>query len=161
MPAPYSPLAVANEFIRLAGGGLTHMRLQKLVYYAQGIALAKGFSLTNEQPQVWKYGPVFNGLYYELKYHASDAINAPEAENTFGPAPFVDHNDQKSLDVIKSVWSEYGRYTAAQLSDLTHKPGTPWHILVTRYAGRVPYETDIDKETMRSYFVRESSAQSS
>ncbi|MBO6042891.1 MAG: hypothetical protein J6P47_00270 [Acetobacter sp.] len=34
--APYSSFVVANEFIRLAqkGGGITHMQLQKLVYFA-------------------------------------------------------------------------------------------------------------------------------
>jgi uncharacterized phage-associated protein len=29
-------------------------------------------------------------------------------------------------DVIDRVWRRYGQYSAFKLSDLTHKPGTPW-----------------------------------
>ena len=41
--APYSSFVVANEFIRLAqkNGGLTHMQLQKLIYFAHVESLLK------------------------------------------------------------------------------------------------------------------------
>jgi hypothetical protein len=69
MPRPYRPLALANEFIVMsASRGAEHMKLQKLVYFAYGWWLT-GHSdrITTEPPQVWKFGPVFESLYHELR----------------------------------------------------------------------------------------------
>jgi len=42
MPAPYSPIAIANNFVEQFGGvtGIEHMKLQKLVYCSYGWMLA-------------------------------------------------------------------------------------------------------------------------
>ena len=153
MTAPYSPLAVANEFIRRAErGSVDHMKLQKLVYYAHGIGLVRHITLVNEQPQVWKLGPVFPSLYFELKYHGSDPINTPEAESVSGRPPRVDENDGDSHQIIEDVWQRFCKYTAVQLSNLTHKAGTPWFTTAARCNWRVPRDTEISRETMGRYF---------
>ena len=39
--------------------GITHLKLQKLLYYAQGVCLAiTGNTLFNEEIQAWQHGPV-------------------------------------------------------------------------------------------------------
>jgi uncharacterized phage-associated protein len=151
----YSPLAVANEFIRRAGNvGVDHMKLQKLVYYAHGLSLSRGETLVNEQPQVWKLGPVFNSLYFELKYHGGDLITVPERESTYGRAPAIDRSDSESSEYVDRVWGKFAKYTAMQLSNRTHKPGTPWFITAQRHGWRVPRDAEIERATMADYFSK-------
>lgn len=153
MGAPYTPLAVANEFIRLAGpAGLDHMKLQKLVYYVQGLSCADGDPVINEMPEVWKYGPVFPSLYYELKYHGGDNIHQVERDNLVGPAPLIDRKDRRTLTIINSVWNKFKDFTAVQLSAKTHRRGTPWFKIAQDNGWAVPRHTEIPCNALRDYF---------
>jgi len=152
MSRTYSPLAVANEFILRSASGIDHMKLQKLVYYAQGYALAEGFRLTNEQPQVWPYGPVFKSLYFDLKYHGEDPIYRPEGDDTYGKPPFVNPGDVEHSKVIKRVWQIFRTYTGIQLSMFTHENGTPWSDIVRRFRDNVPKNYPISEKAMEAYF---------
>ncbi len=70
----HSPLALANTFIERHAGsaGITHMKVQKLCYYAHGWWLAfENEPFLTERPQVWKFGPVFASLYAALAHHGS------------------------------------------------------------------------------------------
>jgi uncharacterized phage-associated protein len=71
VPVPYSPLALANEFIVRfkPGEGIEHMKLQKLVYCANGwwLVFNPNQPLVNKAPEVWKFGPVFPSLYHVMK----------------------------------------------------------------------------------------------
>lgn len=135
----YSPLAVANEFVKLAGDkGVDHMKLQKLVYYTYEEGVKNKADILNEYPQVWKFGPVFPSLYAEMKYHGSEAIRRPESEGVNGPVSFVDDADTKAKTIIHDVWNKYRNYSAIQLSTKTHNPGTPWYRIVKQLGGKVP-----------------------
>ena len=43
-------------------------------------------------------------------------------------------------------------HTAIQLSNLTHKQGTPWHTMVEKFNGRVPRETEITEQLMAKFY---------
>ena len=64
---PYDPKAIANYFLDLARAqekALTPLKIQKLVYFANGWHLAiKGVPLINEQVEAWRFGPVIPSLY--------------------------------------------------------------------------------------------------
>jgi uncharacterized phage-associated protein len=136
----YPSTAIANEFLRLAGEPpcVTQMQLQKLVYIAHGWNLAiNGEPLASDAVKSWKYGPVFPFLYEHAKYFGASPIPrfiTPLDNN--GVAFFFDgakdappYNAQFSdneRDVIRRVWERYGKYSAFKLSDMTHRPGTPW-----------------------------------
>lgn len=128
------------------------MKLQKLTYFAHGLSLAENQPLVNELPEVWKFGPVYRSLYIQLKYHGGTPINTVEAEIINGIAPRVDDEDFISCGFIERVWEKFSRYTAVQLSDLTHQNGTPWFVTARNYQWMVPRGTDIPQETMRQYF---------
>ena len=142
----YSPLAIANEFIRLSGaGGIDHMKLQKLVYYVFESGIKDKRRIVNENPQVWKYGPVFPSLYAEMKWHGSEAIYKPVPEGLNGPILLIE-NDDGAIAAIRKIWERYKNYSAIQLSALTHNPGTPWYKIVERYNGKVPHHCEITAE---------------
>ena len=63
---------VANFFIRLSLSDsedyITNLKLNKLMYYAQGWSLARlGKPLVQNDIQAWKYGPVIPAIYHDYK----------------------------------------------------------------------------------------------
>ena len=112
------------------GIALTHLKLQKLVYILHGWHLAKfGKPLIDEAPQAWKYGPVIKSLYHALKIHASLRITRPIELRRSGvfEIPYIPEKYAQTLDYLNTVWDAYKHATAAQLIEVTHKDGTPWH----------------------------------
>ena len=108
-------LVDANE-----GESISPLKLQKLVYYAQGFHLAMtGKPLFPEQIEAWRYGPVVPALYKEFKEHKDEAIPAVEG---FDPDKIFTPEQRKLLD---DVYETYGQFSAWKLRDMTHEEA-PW-----------------------------------
>lgn len=136
---PNVSMAIANEFLKKPGalGVLTQMQLQKLTYIAHGWNLALNEKrLVTDELEAWDYGPVYPLLYNHAKYFGKSPI----------PRLITDRDDDKisffvertgkpyeatltadEREIIDRVWDRYSSYSAFTLSDLTHKPGTPWY----------------------------------
>lgn len=128
MPAPYSATTVANRFIELASNNnkeFTPMQLIKLSYIAHGFSLAiLKRPLLKESVEAWRYGPVIPSLYRKLKPFGSKPVTSPIASAFMGlKSESLDDEDRSLIDAI---YDKYGHLTAFQLSNLTHRPGTPW-----------------------------------
>lgn len=158
MQTPYSPLALANEFIERAGEhGIEHMKLQKLVHITNGWWLAyRTEPLLNEQPEVWKYGPVFASLYNVLKEFGRTPILTKQKDNPFEPEPVIEKGseDKKSDEVqlIDWIWQRYGAKSAFELSDITHQRNSPWRKVVEKLNSRVPFHTKIPDDVIREHY---------
>jgi uncharacterized phage-associated protein len=127
--------AVANEFIDLADGrDLSPMKLQKLVYFAHGWYLAiTDKALIRENVEAWQFGPVIPELYQEFKRYGSGDVSRQSFEREEGGSyvPRIanqldDPEAERAMEVIRSVWDHYGKYSAIKLSNATHMAGTPW-----------------------------------
>ncbi len=78
---------VANYIINYVNGGgkklciLSHLKLQKLLYYVQATYLAKtdGVSIFTNDIEKWQYGPVVREVYYEFKDFGISHINTPRS----------------------------------------------------------------------------------
>lgn len=128
MPAPYSPLTVANHLIEAAereGRLLTPMQIIKLAYIAHGFSLAMlRRPLLNENVEAWRYGPVIPSLYRRLKKYGARGVDEVLPPAFFGlKTEQLADEDRRLLD---SVFEKYGKLTGVQLSHLTHRQGTPW-----------------------------------
>lgn len=155
----HSPLALANTFVaRYAPpAGITHMKVQKLCYFAHGWWLA--FSpepFLTERPEVWKFGPVFASLYSVLSHHGSRGILIPEKAQFHSAAPVL--QEQSYLDLVDWIWNRYGHHSAMTLSDMTHAEGTPWRIVAERYNFRVPKHFELPDSDVAAYFKAEAEA---
>lgn len=119
---------VANEFLRLAeedGRALTPLQIIKLVYIAHGWMLALyQRPLIIDRIEAWKYGPVIPQLYHDMKVYGAGSI-AARLSDTSPPAKPL---DPQEMDLIRQVYNIYGKKNGVQLSELTHRSGTPWHI---------------------------------
>jgi uncharacterized phage-associated protein len=123
----YSPIKVANEFLRLARETnppipLTPLKLLKLVYIAHGWSLHLLHQpLISETAEAWQYGPVVPSLYRAVRTYRS----APVDRDIPG-----DYDEQQLGDnerqLIAAVLNSYGHLSGTQLSNMTHMPDTPW-----------------------------------
>lgn len=130
----YRPRVVANALLKKAnssGAKLTHLKLQKLVFFLHAWNLAlHDKPLVSEQPEAWPYGPVFSTLYSELKSNGSRPIEGyikeidPKTGREVALAPSPD--DTQFWSLVDQVWDRYSRFTATQLSTMSHVDGGPW-----------------------------------
>jgi len=154
MPAPYQPLAFANEFIlKSEGAGVDHMKLQKLVYCAYGWWLAAHREpIMTEGPEVWRHGPVFSSLYSALAGNGARPITTPQSAAFGKEPPRIDDGDEEACNLVDFVWHRYGAFSGFKLSEMTHKKGTPWQITAKRNNYRVPRHLKIEDDLIRGEF---------
>ena len=159
MPIPYTPLAIANNFLEQFGkeNGIEHMKLQKLVYCSYGWWLAvhglNNARLTTEGPEIWKHGPVFDSLYHALKVFGRKSITSPQSTNPFQEPENVDSDDEHVRALIGWIWGRYGHLSGFALSDMTHKPGTPWHRVASENNFSVAFNTEIPDQYIFEEFT--------
>lgn len=142
MAVPNLSTAIANEFLKKPGalGQLTQMQLQKLTYIAHGWNLALNENrLVTDELEAWDYGPVFPLLYDHAKYFGKSPVTrliTPNDDNKVAffvsdaserAAPYEARLTDSEAEILSRVWDRYKSYSAFTLSDLTHKPGTPWY----------------------------------
>ncbi len=165
---PYDSKAIANELLNIAQAGsisVSHMKLHKLLYYAHGWHLAiQRRPLLDERIEAWKFGPVVPSVYHEFKGVGSGVIESRALDVSFlddGEIKVYEpsiatcrdsspEDDEFAKRLLDRIWSLYSKYTALQLSDATHKPGTPWHLIHSQY-GDVK-NIDIPDYMIQEYF---------
>ncbi len=102
-----------------SGDNVSNLKLQKLLYYAQGFHLALfGKPLFEEAILAWQHGPVVPEIYHRFKHYAANALPPPEKFDRSKYAPAI----SELLDEILSV---YGQYSALKLRSMTHEE-PPW-----------------------------------
>ena len=102
-----------------AGDTISNLKLQKLVYYAQGFNLALyGKRLFKESILAWEHGPVVAELYHEYKDYGADPIPMP---NDLDLSIF----SGKEKELLDDIHEVYGQYSAWKLRNMTHNE-QPW-----------------------------------
>ncbi len=116
--------SIANAFVDLAGTPLPQMKLHKLTYMAHGWNLAiANEPLVDDSPEAWDNGPVFRLIWDRIRDYGTDA-HGHILRHT--GQPFSADLSEQQRDIIRHVWNKYRNFSAFQLSDMTHQPGTPW-----------------------------------
>ncbi|RWN17322.1 MAG: DUF4065 domain-containing protein [Mesorhizobium sp.] len=156
----YPAIQIANELIARHGadGRIEPMKLQKLLYFANGWWLAlTGRALISEAPQVWRYGPVFKPIYHTFSKYGRNPITQPEPSTPLGGAPQRIPQDavdaQEVQHLLDWVMTEYGWKSGPALSDDTHRPGTPWRKIAERKQFQVPENETIPAYEDWNYFA--------
>src|SRR5690349_21009730 len=105
----YPASLIAYAFVKKGideGKFVTQMKLQKLVYFAQGYHLAKyNTPLIKENFQAWKFGPVVPEIYQDFKLYGSKLITDTAS---FRPVETDQKRyllDNQALDSIQYTWS--------------------------------------------------------
>jgi len=116
---------IANWFILRAkrdGKVLSIMQLLKLVYIAHGWHLEmRNRPLFFNRIEVWRRGPVIRDIYTEFRNKGID-VHEPSTGHLVELPPEYDR-------FLEQIYDIYGKKSAYELSDLTHKPGSPWDMV--------------------------------
>lgn len=117
----YKAIDIAKYVIKKAisfNRPISNLQLQKILYYIQGILLAKnGEGIFSENIEAWQYGPVIPEVYYAFnKYASSEIINDYDINIQF---------DEEDKTIIDSIIEEKSRLNAWRLVSDTHKED-PW-----------------------------------
>jgi uncharacterized phage-associated protein len=121
------PKLVASHVLALrAGEGLptTALLLVKIVYICHGWMLGlTDEELISEHVEAWDNGPVIAGLHTEYRRFGGYPIQVRAEKQA------LTEDQAKIIDAVHDV---YKSYSGAQLSELTHRVGTPWHDIYHR-----------------------------
>ncbi len=97
--------------------GITNLKLQKILYFAQAYYLAKmNKPLFNDKIEAWEYGPVIPVVYHKYKSYKSSPIFSEKDESSISKEDKI---------IIKKIWDTFGGYSASRLVDIVHAH-TPW-----------------------------------
>lgn len=145
----YQPIDIANWFLaaidRDAGDSITHLKLQKLVYYAQAWALVLiEDELFVEDFQAWVHGPVLPSLYHIFNGYGWQALPEPTDELIEFRADV--------RDVLIDVYNNYGGLHAKRLEELTHQE-PPWQNARRGLAPEQNSNRIVRKADMAAYYT--------
>lgn len=141
---------VANYFLAKqdadAGELISNLKLQKLLYYAQGFHLALfGEPLFGERIKAWRYGPVVPDVWQRFKDAGWSAL--PPTDN-FDP----ERIEPRIAELLDEVNQVYGQFSATRLRNMTHEE-PPWQNAWERDQASASGDNEVSLDDMRAYFA--------
>lgn len=135
----------------------SHLKLEKLCYlcYADYLCKTKGQHLFNDRIYAFKYGPVIDSVYEKFKKYGNLEINKVEKiikrqEEMKMPSEsriLFAKNGIKKIKSIEETLNKYGKLSAYNLVEITHRNGTPWR---KTYKGDM-YSEISDEEILKNH----------
>ena len=120
---------------------ISNLKLQKLLYYAQGIYLAlSGKKLFSDNLVAWAHGPVVVDVYHEYCSNGSRGI---EYNESLRPK---EKYSKEERNVLEQVYNYFGQYSAWKLRNMTHEE-RPWL--------ETPQNHVISPKLIKQYFLEE------
>lgn len=138
----------AKLFINLAqcnaeqneGDPMTNLRLQKLLYFAQGWNFARmGKPLFADDFSAWPFGPVSLSVYNQFKSNERNPL--------YSNAPDDGALTRDELELLIDVYNAYEGYSTGALVDLSHRKGGPWDDTIKKESGKI-----IPKDKIAAWF---------
>lgn len=119
---------------------ISNLKLQKLLYYAQGCFLALRDQALFDDPIVaWKHGPVVENVCHLYKENGANGIVFDEKFD-------FSKIDDDVETILEEVYDVFGQYSAWKLRNMTHNE-TPWK--------STNQNSIIPNETIKDYFLKE------
>lgn len=143
------PTQIANYFTctidREEGDSITHLKLQKLIYYAQAWCLVLfNKTLFEEDFQAWSHGPVLPSIYNNYKQYGYEAIPVCNCDNNLRT---------EIIDLLEDIKNVYGEKSAKYLENLTHSE-LPWLEARGNISIEMRSTTPISKITMKEFYTK-------
>lgn len=145
-------LVLANYILKHYGP-MSHLKLQKLLYYCDAYCLAFfGEELISDKFEAWVHGPVSRKVFNELK-----GISILYADMEYSPIEGID--EDKAFNELPSEWQELlkevlddlNTMTGLQLERKTHGE-RPWIEARKGYSEADKCEVEISKETTAQFY---------
>ena len=140
-----SNIDIIVQYVLNKGEDITHLTIQKALYYIQGFYYAFYHDyLIKEDCEAWVHGPVFRSIYYRYLGYSYDTIEKP---NVFADGIF---NDMEKV-LIDSVIRYICCYSGKVLEAFTHREA-PWRSARNGLPAGASSTRIIPKDEIGSYF---------
>ena len=124
---------------------ITHLKLQKLLYFAQGLCLGKyGEKLYDEKIEAWRHGPVCPTVYQKFKHKSYYDIKLSEFSGNFNNIKV----GSEAYIVVEKVWEFLGGLSGPQLESITYQE-TPWQEAIMK-----GFNIEIPEEDICNFFQK-------
>lgn len=147
--------SILGEYILEQRGAMSHLKLQKLIYFIEGYHLAYfSESVIDDNFEAWVHGPVSRKLYDQLKDKSVlySEISYSKREGEDLPSNILKyHLTSEQIELINNVLDLYAEESALSLEDITHQQ-TPWVETRKGYSSHERCYKIIPKEDIKSYF---------
>jgi uncharacterized phage-associated protein len=143
------------EYILFRGGAMSHLKLQKLLFYVDALHIAFFETpIIDDQFEAWVHGPVSRKIYNNIKDHSILYDNVRYVKNGDEPTPDVILQQQvteEQLELINEVLDEYGKLSQYQLETLSHSE-LPWINARKGYSPADKCTVVIDKNLTMNFY---------
>lgn len=143
----HSAIDVSRWFLRRnaienKNGGaddISDLKMQKLLYYAQGMSLAmRDTPMFEDTIEAWQHGPVVPNVYRIYKKYGAKGI--PYSDDD---APQEDYTSEDD-EVLETVYNYFGQFSAWKLRNMTHDED-PWK--------NTPPGSEITQDSIKAFFM--------
>jgi uncharacterized phage-associated protein len=144
----YQAINIANWFInqfdRESGDNITHLKVQKLLYFSQAwYQVLKNEELFAEEIEAWAHGPVVREVFNEFKENGW---------NPLSPTSDMVSIDKDTEDVLTQVLNAYGDLTAKTLENMTHQDD-PWKDARAGISPEASCSRIMPKDSIKEFFI--------
>ena len=143
--------AVANRLIRLShsnGKTLTHLQVQKLVYFCHAWMLAIfDKPMINQPVEAWQFGPAIGELQESLRQYGKNPVREI-------PVKRQKEYTNEEERIIRDVFDKYGGLSGYQLSMMAHQEGSPWETTVLTIGEKERISNELIKDYHRKIYER-------
>lgn len=157
----YDARIVANCIIELSqeyDQELTHLSLQKILYFTHGKHLIERESaLVSGHFEAWQYGPVHPLIFSTFRNTRGEKITQKALKRdilTGAETELPKIEDKSTRLFIRVNAAQFLRLSAGRLVDLSHAAGSPWDVLTKRAGGSRVYGDRITNDTILRFFNR-------
>ena len=144
---------VLANYILKHHGPMSHLKLQKLLFYCDAYSLAFfGEELVSDKFEAWVHGPVCRRVYNQMK-----GASVLYTDMSYSPLPGIDEDaafNQLPIDVkdlITDVLGNLTQWTGIELERATHRE-LPWIEARKGYGEADKCHVEISKETTRTFY---------
>ena len=133
------------------GAPISHLKLQKLLYYVQAWHLVHTDDcLFEDVPEAWTNGPVYRTVYDKYKVF-KDGELTPSGEDNFTKKIDKFNLTEVQQAVINSVLHSYGKMSPLRLVHKTHSEN-PWMDARGDLSAFALCETQISLDVIKNYY---------
>jgi len=108
---------IIHNFAHQSDGGISHLKLQKLLFYIKVWGLVSEVEIIKEPFYSWEHGPVNKEIFQKFKHFGANPIPTPCQHSPMPP-----ENEKHLIDFVIENYIDFHAYT---LSAMTHNE-TPW-----------------------------------
>lgn len=157
--ANLDPRSVANTIIGVAenfGLPLTHLSLQKIVYFIHGVYLTKKREpLVAGYFEAWQYGPVHPVLYNAFREAGASQLTTRATKKDLGTGAVSVVGEVRDAELRLFIIKEslhFLQMSPGRLVDLSHARGSPWDYLTKSRDGSRSFGVRITSDHILNSF---------